>query len=351
MKKVIFYSLAGEGLGHAIRTLAILEKLDPSIEVHIFTWGEAYDFFKNHGYENLHQIKADLHFGRSKDGKINKLKTAINFLNFIKNYKKAFREIEILAKGLKPKLIISDFEGVLPRVAKKLNIKYISIDNQHKFSRCYSNELSLINRFYYWIMGVYAELLVPNPDLAIVSTFHHSSIKTKLDKTILTNCFIRNSIENIKTADENFILVYYKISSGDILLKELNKISKFIKIKVYGCPKDKRIYSNIEYYDISNEAFIQDLSKCSYLFCSAGNQLLGEAVFYGKPIFAVPEANQPEQYINAFFIEKIKNGMLCEIKNININKILHFINNFKPKNSSKINGVYEAVDQINRYLE
>ena len=49
----IFYSLPGEGLGHAIRTQAILDNLDPRIEVHLFTWGEAYDFFEKQNYQTV----------------------------------------------------------------------------------------------------------------------------------------------------------------------------------------------------------------------------------------------------------------------------------------------------------
>lgn len=350
MKK-IFYSLPGEGLGHAIRTLSVIEKLPKDIEIHIFTWGEAFDFFEKQNYKNLHKIEADLPFGRGKNGQISIIQTGFKFIKFCKKYKKSFKDIEALTKELNPDLIISDFEPILPRIAKKLKIKYISIDNQHKFSRCYSNDIPLKYKFYCWLMGLYTELLVPNPDVAIVSTFYHSSIKKKPDKTILVNCFMRTLMENTITSNENFILVYYKSSSGDLLLKELNKISKFIKIKVYGCPKEKRIYSNIEYSDISNEAFIKDLSKCSYLLCSAGNQLLGEAIYYGKPIFAVPEPNQAEQYLNAYFVDKTNCGVICNVNEISINKILSFINKFKTNSSSKINGVNEVVPIINSYLK
>ena len=45
MKQKIFYGLAGEGLGHASRTLAMLDELN-DFEVHLFTFGKAYDFLK-----------------------------------------------------------------------------------------------------------------------------------------------------------------------------------------------------------------------------------------------------------------------------------------------------------------
>jgi uncharacterized protein (TIGR00661 family) len=350
MKKTIFYGLPGEGLGHAIRTISILEKLNPEIEVHVFTWGEAYDFFKNENYKNLHKI-ADLPFGRDKNGCISVGKTFCNFIKFTKNYKKSFNEIKKLATEIKPDLIISDFEPILPRVGRKLKIPYISIDNQHKFSRCYADDVSLKLKFYCWVMGLYTEFLVPNPDKAVVSTFYHTAIKKLSHKTVLTNCFMRKLLEETKPKDDNFILVYYKISSGDKLLHELKKISNIYKIKVYGCPKDRRNFTNnFEYHDIKNEEFIKDLANCSYLFCSSGNQLLGEAVFYGKPIFTVPEINQAEQFINAHFIEKLGFGVHCNLWEISLDKIKEFILNYKQRSVESINGTSEAINIINHYL-
>lgn len=350
IEKTICYSLPGEGLGHATRTYSILGKLDSSIKVHIFTWGEAYDFFKEQNYPYLYKIEAELPFGRNESGTISIPKTIYNFFNFIKKYKKSYNDIKNIIVDLNPDLIISDFEPILPRIAKKLNIKYLSIDNQHKFSRCYTEDLGLKLKFYSWLMGLYTELLVPNPNGILISTFYHSKIKKKSKSTFLANCFIRSSLESLEIKDNNFILVYYKKSSGDQILEQLNKMSSKYKIKVYGCPKEKRIYSNIEYNDISNYHFLNDLANCSYLFCSSGNQLIGEAIYCGKPIFTIPEHNQAEQYINAFFIKKMNAGTFCYLKDLNFELIQDFLNEFKTKNSSKINGADQAVALINNYL-
>jgi len=51
----IFYGVNGEGLGHASRTLAVVDQL-PDFEVHIFTYGAAYHFLQNAGYPHLHAI-------------------------------------------------------------------------------------------------------------------------------------------------------------------------------------------------------------------------------------------------------------------------------------------------------
>ncbi len=50
----IFYGVAGEGLGHASRVLSVIDHL-PECEIHVFTFGKAYDFFAS--LENYELIR------------------------------------------------------------------------------------------------------------------------------------------------------------------------------------------------------------------------------------------------------------------------------------------------------
>jgi uncharacterized protein (TIGR00661 family) len=346
MKKRIFYSLAGEGLGHAIRTTAILEHLDPEFEVHLFTWGEAYDFFKKRQYPFLHRI-AKLPFGRTKNNKISTSKSILNFVKFCINFPSSFRYIGRLCKTLDPVLCIADFEAIMPRIAYTYYVPLFSIDNQHKFSRCESKDLPRSLRIYAYLMGLFTEIYVPRPERVIVSTFHHNALKKTDDQTIITNCFVRKSFNNYQPTIGDYVLLYYKSPFGGILeiLAQTNW-----KIKVYGCPPHLRTVGKFEYQDIDNERFIKDLAGCSHLICGAGNQLLGEAIYYGKPIFAIPEPNQPEQSINAFYVEKMKRGTSCDVENLSIDKFLNFYETFKSEEGVGINGAIEAVTEIHKYL-
>ena len=343
----IFYSLAGEGLGHAIRTTAILENLDKDIEVHLFTWGEAYKFFYEQNYPNLHKI-ASLHFGRDKNHIINPFLTLKNFLVFCRNYSASFGYIARLADKANPDLMIADFECILPRVAHAHGYPLFSIDNQHRFSRCELKGVSASLRFYARCMGMFTELYVPRPQLAIISTFQHADLK-KLDaRTVIINSFVRKSLEQHPPVEKDYILLYYKSSFGGIL-EILAKIGE--NVKVYGCPPQDRITGNFEYCEISNEGFVKDLSGCKHLICGAGNQLLGEGVFYGKPIMAIPEPNQPEQTINAFYIEKMQYGIQCDLDQVSLDKVRFFLDNFKCRQGTAVNGAQEAVQYIHNFLK
>jgi uncharacterized protein (TIGR00661 family) len=75
----------------------------------------------------------------------------------------------------------------------------------------------------------------------------------------------------------------------------------------YGC--DGVAAPNIRYKNTSSDAFINDLAACRGVLSTAGQQLIGEARYFGKPILVVPMPGQHEQEINARFarIEGIGN--------------------------------------------
>ena len=55
-KPVLIYGICGEGLGHAARAYALIERLERDAEVHIVTSGDAFDFFSGLGYPHLHLV-------------------------------------------------------------------------------------------------------------------------------------------------------------------------------------------------------------------------------------------------------------------------------------------------------
>ena len=55
-KPVVFYGICGEGLGHAARSAALIERLESDFTVHVLTFGDAFHFFRDRGFPNIHHI-------------------------------------------------------------------------------------------------------------------------------------------------------------------------------------------------------------------------------------------------------------------------------------------------------
>lgn len=317
MKK-IFYGVLGEGLGHATRTQAFVEYFRNQYEIHIFTSKDAYSFFKKMNYPYLHEIKS-IDFSFNKNGSVSYKKTSLKIYNFLSQSYQSFDYVRDKIKELNPSIVITDFEPILPRTAHEMGIKLISIDNQHRFSDCTLNNLPLKYRIYSFGIGLFVKYLIPldyyNP--RIISTFHYDIEKPKNDNVFLTNVFIRENLAKGNVYNDEFLLCYLKSEIGKRIFNQIEPILISLKIptKVY-CDFDSLPRKNISFHKFDYENFVKDLLSCKCVCSTAGNQLIGECKYLGKPILAVPIPNQFEQSINGFYVNYCQLGKSCPIEQI-----------------------------------
>jgi uncharacterized protein (TIGR00661 family) len=347
----IFYGLAGEGLGHASRTLAVVDAL-PDLEVHLFTFGKAFDFLKDMGYPYLHKIKG-LMFPY-KNGKVDYPRLAYRTIaHFCKGITENIEYIAEQNELLKPKLFISDFEPSIPRAAKICDKHLISIDNQHRFAYTDLIELPLFLRMYGWGCGLAAKFMVPSPNHTIISTFHFDHIKPK-GNVVLANGLFRNNVIDQQPNNGDYLLVYIRESVNDAFMRSLRDIRDF-EVRIYGArdgylKQSVQRRSNFKFFPLSSE-FVKDLAGCNRLMTTAGNQLISEARYFGKYCLVVPEPGQYEQSINAFYVEKIGMGIKCEASNLTKNVILDFMKISHNQNSLMVpNGVNKVTEVVRNCL-
>src|SRR5262249_6000619 len=127
-------------------------------------------------------------------------------------------------------------------------------------------------------------------------------------------------------------------SEGDYLLVYLNKgqhlfLSKVehtlrlldLPVVVYGTPFRGEI-ENLDFRAPSNDGFIRDLANCRAVLSTAGNQLIGEAIYLGKPILAAPE-DAFEQRLNAHMVEHMGVGMRANLSTLSPSDVDRFLGN------------------------
>ena len=73
-----------------------------------------------------------------------------------------------------------------------------------------------------------------------------------------------------------------------------------LPVKVYGLGERESIGQLFS--PIDELQFVEDLANCRAVISAAGNQLIGEALHLGKPMFVLPEGSHGEQSINGFFL-------------------------------------------------
>ena len=79
-KKVIFYCICGEGMGHAIRSSVIIDRIKDKYDVYIFSSDRAYKYL-NEKFDNVYKIG-----GFNTVYINNKVSNTKTLMNAIKNY-------------------------------------------------------------------------------------------------------------------------------------------------------------------------------------------------------------------------------------------------------------------------
>jgi uncharacterized protein (TIGR00661 family) len=95
------------------------------------------------------------------------------------------------------------------------------------------------------------------------------------------------------------LLVYLHRTTESRVLEALDDCG--CEVRIYGLGA-RPTQGNLRFVPVGEDAFVRDLAACRALVCCGGNQLLGEALFLGKPVLALPEPNHFEQQINAHFL-------------------------------------------------
>ena len=102
---------------------------------------------------------------------------------------------------------------------------------------------------------------------------------------------------------------------------------------------------NIEYKPTSYDGFAQDLASCQAVLSTAGQQLMGEARYFGKPLLVVPIPRQYEQEINARYARLLRTGDFCPIEHLTRDRLQSFLQEcFAPRHA--VNGVDQALELL-----
>jgi len=122
---------------------------------------------------------------------------------------------------------------------------------------------------------------------------------------------------------------------------------------VYGAGRDARC-GNIEFRPPSNTQFVADLASCRAVFATAGNQLISEAMHFGKPLLAMPE-DSLEQQLNAAMVQRLGYGLSVRRNRVSAATIGDLLSGEDRYSANLLaaarDGAAEAVKAIERFAE
>jgi len=348
----IAYGVMGYGRGHAMRSGAVLPSLMAEHEVTVFAGGDAYEvlapkfptvripiigyvYNERGGHSGPRTLKrnfapmADLLFGGAGAALV----------------EKEFRQ-----RGID--LVISDSEAWTHRAAQKLKIPRISYDHVGIIAYCkphFPPDLRLLGLRdaigYRALMGV--------PERILISSFYPA--EPAYPNMHIVGPMLRPEVLQAKPEDSGEFLMAYFNKGEHQYLPHIDRALRLLDLPVvvYGTPFRGQS-ENLDFRAPGNEAFIRDLASCKAVLSTAGNQLIGEAIHFGKPILALPE-EAFEQRLNAYMIERMGVGMRGDRHRLTPSDVDRFLGNYDFYRSNMgdhaRDGRAEAIETLHRYVD
>ncbi len=301
-KKIVFYCVCGEGMGHAIRTGVIVDKLKDKYDVHIFSSDRAYKYLSSK-FDNVYEIGG---FNTVYiNNKVNNLKTLADAIKRNPtNMKIGYENLYKKAAQLKPDVIVTDFEIYATTVAKLRGIPLISLDNMHIITQTKidypKNHLGEMLK----AVGVIKTYVV-KPKIYIITSFFYPKVKARKHAVIYPP-IIREDILKLEPKEGNHIIVYQTSRESERLVKRL-KALKDEEFIVYGFNRNE-IDGNLTYKKFNEDEFYDDLASAKAVICNGGFTFISEAIHLKKPIYSVPAIGNFEQTLNGFYVQKLGYG-------------------------------------------
>lgn len=348
-KKVVFYCVCGEGMGHAIRTSVIVDRIKDKYDVHIFSSDRAYNYLSSK-FDNVYKIGG---FNTVYiNNKVNNLKTLANALK--RNPKNIRAGYEILykkARQLHPDVIVTDFEIYATSVSKLLNIPLISLDNIHMMTQ---TKIDYPKHHFMEMIkakGVIKTYVV-KPKIHILTSFFFPKIKSRKHAVIYPPV-IREDILKLKPSKGDHIIVYQTSKESGRLVGKL-KALKNEKFIIYGFNINKKD-RNLTFKEFNEDEFYEDLASSKAVICNGGFTFISEAIYLKKPIFSIPASGNFEQTLNGFYVQKLGYGEYHEV--MNASKIKIFLKRLpkyqkrleKVKNYNNDGIIKELIYRIEKY--
>jgi uncharacterized protein (TIGR00661 family) len=285
----ILYGVQATGNGHISRSREVIRRLknmghdiqvifsgrDPSLlwETEVF---EPYDAFRGLTFI-------------SRRGKVRKTRTALQ-LNLFQFYR------DILSYDTSGfDLVVTDFEPISSRIARRNDIPSIGVGHQYAF--LHDIPVKKADPFSMWVTRNFAPT-----DYPVGLHWHH------FEKPILPP-IIPVDLKANSPIKQDKILVYLPfelLKDIESLLRPITTHHFFIYCDIASVIDDSQLHLR----PFSRDGFLGDLQDCNGVISNAGFEFLSEALYLGKKCLVKPLSGQMEQASNALVISQLKLGMI-----------------------------------------
>jgi len=351
----LFYSMAGEGRGHAVRARVIVEQLRKRHRIVLYASRDAYRFLapKYDASDDNISVReiCGLHFSYSGDGRLDLARTAWEGTGFVRKLGSLVGRLADDIRREKPALAITDFESSLPRAAVRCGLPFISLNHQHFLVISDLTSLPGWLQRHAFLMSMVVRGFYSGQRETVVSSFHNPPLRESWKRARQIGVLLREDVRRAKIESRGHVMAYFRKFASKSILNALRKCGR--NVTVFGLGEHESS-GNIAFSDGGEPEFLETLARCEALVTTAGNQLVGEALYLGKPVFALPESGNYEQYMNAHYLKESGGGVWTDMDHANPEDLRAFLDNsatFSHRaRHAAADGTASAIDIVEKHL-
>lgn len=291
----IVYGVFGYGRGHATRAQVVLPELMRQHEVLLLAGDDAYDALSPEYPVVRIPTLAYIYKPDGTQSVYGTFKRNASVVSDALFHGTRFRQIRDVVREFKPHLAIADAEPFTHTTCSALKIPRISLDHFGVMVYCkppvpWHDRVRLLRDqlTYRSLMGT--------PERVIVSSFFDAPPRYPEVHRVAT--LLRDEVTSVRPKKGEHLLVYLNRGEHQLTPRVEEALQNAgAPVVFYGSPR-RGVDGNIIFRAPGNRSFVEDLSRAIGVVSTAGNQLVGECIYFGKPMLVMPESVL-EQRMNA----------------------------------------------------
>lgn len=309
----ILYGVVGEGMGHAIRSTAVLDDLiggDPPHDVRIVASGRARDYLAQR-FSDVHPI-----WGLTLAYKGNEVRNwqtlAQNLQGGLRGLPSNVRDLVRHAEDFAPDVVISDFETFSYVFGKVHRVPVISVDNIQMIARCrHDPDVTAGAEKDFRVARQIVRSKLPAAYHYVITTFFEPPLAAP--RTTLVPSLLRREVLEAEPRTGDHLLVYQTAEGSTALPEALRAAGR--PVRVYGYRRDLTEPvrdGDLTYMPFDDTRFVDDMAGAAGVIAGGGYTSISEAVYLKKPVLSIPLGGQFEQLMNARYIGKLGFGTMAD---------------------------------------
>lgn len=348
----IYYGLSGEGRGHATRARTIVEGLRKRHKVVVFAPDLAFAMLEPlyRGTDVRVEPLRGLQFAYNRQGRVRLFGTLAGNVSYLREMNERVNHLLPHFERDKPDLVLADFEPLLPRAARLCGVPFVSFDHQHYLVVNDLSSLPLTLRQRAALAAPFVRALYNWQMETVVSSFYRPPLRRGISNVSQIGVLLRPELMRIRPRNDGYLLVYMRRHAAPGLWNALTATG--LPVKVYGLGERPQ-EGNVRFCAVDERRFIDDLAGCEAVVSTAGNQLVGEALYLRKPVLAIPEPHNFEQAINGHFLQESGGGRTVG-RALTVTDMLSFLDDLEVFRRrivpESVCGNRDALEVINRLL-